>query len=124
MKIVYDKIGSNAKPFELTEDGVHIEGTLHKSGYHRLTLEAQIDGNVDLNCDRCGILYSHNFDNKLRLTISDQLVEDKDNLDIIEFLDGVIDISYILKSEINALKGSYHYCDKCNSDDDDFEIEF
>jgi len=124
MKIVFDKVGSTDKPFEFTEDGVHIIGTLKKSGYHRVLLEAKLDGIVELDCDRCGTSYSHNFDNSLRLTISDQLIEDKDDLDIIEFLDGVVDIAYILKSEINALKGSYHYCDNCNNNDEEFEIEY
>lgn len=124
MKIVFDKVGSTVKPFELKIEDVSLEGTLQKSGYHRVALEAKLDGCIDLDCDRCGSTYTHKLDNELKLSLSDQVSEDKDDLDIIEFLDGVIDLTYILESEINALKGAYHYCDKCDDNDEDFEIEY
>jgi hypothetical protein len=56
--------------------------------------------------------------------LSDQIVQNKDDLDIIEFLDGQIDISYILESEINALKSDYNYCGKCDNGEESFEMEF
>ncbi len=56
--------------------------------------------------------------------MSDLVSEDKVDLDIIEFLDGEIDLSYILESEITSIESSYHYCDKCDNSDEDFEIEF
>lgn len=124
MKIVFDKIGSTAKPFELDLEGVKLEGTLQKSGYHQVTLDARMSGSVELSCDRCGDTFDYDLDNKLRLKLSDQVSEDKDDLDIIEFLDGEIDISYILQSEINTLKSAYHYCDACSDSDEDFEVEF
>jgi len=124
LKIVFDKIGSTAKPFELEVQGVKMAGTLQKSGYHRVLLDAKVSGETELDCDRCGVSYLAPSDYALRLTLSDMVSEDKDDLDIIEFLDGVIDLTYILESEINALKGSYHYCSKCEQSDDDFEIEY
>ncbi len=122
--MVFDKIGSSGKPFELEIEGTKFEGTLQKSGYHRVFLDAKVSGEVVLDCDRCGKTYSQKMDNTLKLTVSDQVIEDKDDLDIIEFLDGVIDLTYIFESEINALKGAYHYCNDCDSDDEDFEVEY
>jgi len=124
MKIVFDKIGSTAKPIEVSSKGVTLEGTLQKSGYHQVTLDAQMRGELELSCDRCGDIYDYRIENKLRLKLSDTVSEDKDDLDIIEFLDGEIDLSYILQSEITSIESSYHYCDKCDNDDEDFEIEF
>ena len=124
MKIVFDKIGSTAKPIEVSSKGVTLDGTLQKSGYHQVTLDAQILGDIELTCDRCGDIYDYKVDNKLRLKLSDLVSEDKVDLDIIEFLDGEIDLSYILESEITSIESSYHYCDKCDNDDEDFEIEF
>jgi len=124
MKIVFDKIGSTAKPIELSSDGVTIEGTLQKSGYHQVTLDTQMYGKIELSCDRCGDTYDYKIDNKLVLKLSDLVSEDKDDLDIIEFLDGEIDLSYILKSEITSIESSYHYCDKCDNSDEEFEVEY
>jgi len=123
MKIVFDKVGSTAKPFELSSRGIKLEGTLQKSGYHQVTLDAQLSGDIELDCDRCGKPYMHNVDSELRLKLSDLVSEDKDDLDIIEFLDGKIDILYILESEITSIESTYHYCDNCDNDDD-FEMEF
>ena len=124
MVIVFDKIGSTAKPIELSSDGIVLEGTLQKSGYHQVTLDAQLSGSIEMTCDRCGDTYDYKVDNRLRLKLSDMISEDKDDLDIIEFLDGKIDILYILQSEINTFKSTYHYCDKCDNDDSGFEVEY
>ena len=83
-----------------------------------------MQGCIDLACDRCGKEYHQNIDQRLKLSLSDQVIEDKDDLDIIEFLDGVIDVAYIIESEINAIEGSFHYCDRCEESEEAFEIEF
>ena len=124
MKIVFDKIGSTAKPIELSSEGIILEGTLQKSGYHQVTLDAQMSGSIELACDRCGNTYDYDMDNKLQLKLSDIVSENKDDLDIIEFLDGKIDLLYILESEITSIESSYHYCDSCDNSDEDFEVEY
>ena len=124
MTIVFDKINSTAKPVGLTSKGVTLEGTLQKSGYHQVTLDATLDGCFNLDCDRCGETYNYNMDGKLKLKLSDLVSEDKVDLDIIEFLDGKIDLLYILESEITSIESSYHYCNNCDNNDENFEIEF
>jgi len=124
MKIVFDKIGSTAKPIELSSEGIMLEGTLQKSGYHQVTLDAQMSGSIELSCDRCGNTYDYDIDNRLQLKLSDIVSENKDDLDIIEFLDGKIDLLYILESEITSIESSYHYCDSCDNSDEDFEVEY
>ena len=124
MKIVFDKIGSTPTPFEFESEGVKLEGTLKKSGYHQVILDAKMSGSIELSCDRCGKTYSYDIDNVLELKLSDIISEDKDDLDIIEFLDGEIDMSYMLQSEINTFKSTYNYCDSCDNSDEDFEVEY
>ncbi|SFV71273.1 hypothetical protein MNB_SV-13-47 [hydrothermal vent metagenome] len=124
MKIFFDKIGSTAKPVEVSSKGISLVGSLQKSGYHRVTLDALLKGDIALDCDRCGESYAYSMDGKLYLKLSDLVSEDKDDLDIIEFLDGKIDVLYILESEITSIEGSYHYCELCDNNDEDFEIEF
>jgi len=124
VKIVYDKIGQTKKPFELSVAGVKLKGTLAKSGYHRLRLEGNLDGEVELSCDRCGEVYQYAMQYPLNLTLSDEVIETKDDLDIIEFIDGVIDLEFIVQSEIASVQNAYHYCEKCENDEEEFEKEF
>jgi len=124
MKILFDKVGSNGKPFDFSSNGMRIEGLLKKSGYHKVSLNAKVSGNVELDCDRCAERFSSSLDSDLKLSLSDEVRKDKDDLDIIEFLDGIIDISYLLDCEIYAQQSTYNYCPKCDSSDEDFELEF
>ena len=124
MQIQFEKISTTPKAFKVETDGVRLEGTLQKNGHSLVLLDAKLQGELSLICDRCGCDHTRSIDTELKLTISDRVSENKDDLDIIEFLDGVIDLSYILESEMNAIKGEYHYCDKCSSGDQTLEIEF
>jgi len=124
MKIVFDKIGSTKKPFKLSVSGISLEGTLVKSGYHRVKLEGELQGSIELTCDRCGKEYQEDMKSPLQLTLSDEVIETEDDLDIIEFIDGVIDLDFIVQSEIASVENSYHYCKKCADDESEFEQEF
>jgi len=124
MKILFDKVGHTIKPLNIDEHGVNFEGKLQKSGYHRLELVGAIKGDVEITCNRCGVSFDSTMESSLKLTISDQIVEDKVDLDIIEFLDGEVDISFILLSEMNTFRSEYHYCDRCDNSDEVFEMEF
>ena len=123
MQMKFDKIGVTPKHFYLNHKDATFEGELQKTGHHRLLLDAVMGGSITLECDRCAESYKVPLCGELKLTISDRMIEDKDDLDIIEFLDGNIDLTYILESEINALKGEYHYCEACAGGSDDFEYE-
>jgi len=97
---------------------------LTKRGYRRVRLEGELEGSIELSCDRCGEEYSYNLNSSLALTLSSEVIETKDDLDIIEFLDGIIDLEFIVQSEIASVQNSYHNCEKCESDDEEFEKEF
>ena len=124
MKIVFDKVGQTPKPFELTVDLVSLKGRLTKRGYRRVRLEGELEGYIELSCDRCGEEYSYNLNSSLALTLSSEVIETKDDLDIIEFLDGIIDLEFIIQSEISSIQNSYHNCEKCESNEEEFEREF
>jgi len=124
VKIDFDKIGSLNKDFSYSSDGVSLIGTLTKLSYHRISLKAKLSGSIDIDCSRCAESIKYILDSNLTFTISDELIKTTDDLNIIEFLDGVIDIKYILDSEINSIKSSYIYCKKCDDSDEEFEFEF
>jgi len=124
MTIRFHKVLQSAKPFHEEADGVIFDGVLQKSASHQVNLDGEIKGTVAVQCNRCGTPFDYLLDTALKLTISDQIIETKDDLDIIEFLDGKIDLAFILQSEINALKSAYHYCEACGQNAEVFEAEF
>lgn len=123
MKIVFDKVGSKEKPFKHNQNGVFLEGTLKRENSNKVTLKALFSGKISLTCDRCAVEYIENINNNLELELYNKVVQDEHNLDIFEFLDGIIDISYILESEVNTIEGAYHYCPKCTNSEEALEIE-
>ena len=124
MQISFEKIGHTPRDIDYICDGVRLTGELVKKRFHQVALNSTLSGDIELCCDRCGKSYTHSIDDEFKITITDEATEDKDDLDIIEFLDGIIDIDYIIKSEINAIEGSFHYCDECIDSEDELEIEF
>jgi len=124
MKILFDKVGSTPKAFEYQHGNVLISGTLTKKSHHSVDMKAHVSGEISLDCVRCGKSFDYNLDNDLDLIISDKVVETQDSLDIIEFLDGVINIEDIVDSEINSLMSEYNYCDDCANSSENFEVEF
>jgi len=124
MKIQFEKVGTAPKPFECTLEGLTLKGTLKKSAYHRVALVSALEGKISFECDRCGKQYAKQVKSPLALTLSDEMCKDKEDLDIIEFLDGVIDLTYILESEMNLQKSTYHYCPECDECEEILEIEF
>jgi len=123
VKIAFDRIGTSPKTFSVQYDQATFEGEMLRKGSHYIDFHGVISGEIDLNCDRCGKAYTHVLNESVALKISDAIVQDKEDLDIIEFLDGVIDVTYIAESEIHALTGDYHFCPKCMQSDTPLEIE-
>jgi uncharacterized metal-binding protein YceD (DUF177 family) len=100
-----------------------MEGQLRKKSMHWVELSAQLRGEIDLDCDRCGLSYPQVLDEPLQLQITDTVAQNKEDLDIIEFLDGMIDVAYIVESEINARIEEYHFCPDCAKNNTPVNIE-
>lgn len=122
MQIAFEKLSSTPKPFELSLLGVSLSGTLHKQHHDTVILDGTLSGALEVSCDRCGISFDIDIEQPLKLELSQHTRQSKDNLDIIEFLDGIIDLEYVLQSEIDSIKSTYHYCKKCDGIDN-FEVE-
>ncbi len=124
VKIAFAKIGKSPKSFAFEKEGVSLSGTLERSGLHRLKMDADFSGERELLCDRCGKRYTHCFSQALEMTLSEETLSTKEDLDIIEFLDGVVDFDYIVESELASLEGAFHFCSACEESSEILEIEF
>jgi uncharacterized metal-binding protein YceD (DUF177 family) len=123
VKIPFGRITATPKPIRLEEEGLVLDGMFHKTSAHCIELNGTLSGRIALVCDRCARTYAMEVDEPLKLRLSDRIVEDKEDLDIIEFLDGTIDVGYIVLSERNALEGDYHFCPACLKTDETLDIE-
>jgi hypothetical protein len=124
MKISFAKTGKTPIEFEETLQGCRLKGSLLKISRHEVELDSTLEGEIEMICDRCGEEYLQRVESPLKLTLSEVAVEGRNDLDIMEFPDGMIDIASIIESEINAMTAEYHYCPVCSKRDEAEELEF
>ena len=124
MKIAFGKVGRSPGKFHHRMEELEISGTLLREGAHEVSMESEIRGEITLICDRCGSEFSEELKIPLNLSLTDQARKVTEDLDTIEFLDGVIDISRLMEGEIASYRTAYHYCPKCREDEREVDIEY
>jgi len=124
MKISFNKVGRSPGEFRLQQEALEIVGTLLREGAHEVELKSSIDGQITLACDRCGEEFTEELHLPLNLTLTDQPRKVTEDLDTIEFLDGVIDIAALMEGEIASYRSAYHYCPACRASESDVDIEY
>ena len=124
MTIPFSHLGLQPKRFDYQLDGEGFSVTL--SGeiirpkiYEMAKLTATLKGRVSLECDRCAATYEEAVDETVTFTLTDTPYKRQEgdtgeqDYDIIEFLDGNVDLDEIIISEINAIRYDYHRCEAC-----------
>jgi len=124
MKIAFSKTGRSPGDFRYAEEALSISGTLQRVEAHRVELQGKIEGELRLECDRCGETFEERIDLPLELHLSDRPLPIGTDLDTVEFLDGMIDIPQLMESEIASYRSSYHYCPKCEAEEREIDLEF
>ncbi len=111
MKIAFRKISSQKTDFSVSYDTITFTGTFKRDSKY-VDIEAEIVGEIEVLCDRCGAEMPLLLDEKVAIKVSDGY-DEGDDLDIIESHDSHVDFDQIAASEIEALKAEYHYCTQC-----------
>ncbi|WP_457606939.1 YceD family protein [Nitratifractor sp.] len=124
MKIAFAKTSRSPKEFRFSKEGAEFSGTLEREEAHRVHLLGKIEGEIALECDRCGAEYRERVALPLDLRLSDRILTLEEDLDIIEILDGTIDMEWLLESEIASYRSTYHYCPQCRVNDRKVDIEY
>ena len=125
MKVPFKNLGYQqqniSRVVKINKDEVTLKATLVKKAHHFVVLEGVLSGQIELVCDSCAKSYQYDLNEEVNLILTDLLYKNsqKDldfeiDYDIIEFLDGNIDIDYIISSELNLIKCDYHKCKQCN----------
>ena len=115
MKIGFNKVGTQAIPFEISKDNLKFSGTLEKFSRSLIELEAKITGELSIPCDICAEEFINTLDESVKFHLSDGIFQDNDDheYDIVEIKDSIIDLDEILDSEVELFKSSYFCCENC-----------
>jgi len=118
MKIVLRKVTSTPFEFSIKPDEISFKGYLEYDKGKLILLNANIEGPLQMQCDRCGDEFCMHLNEKVEFFISDGIYEDEDDdiLDVVESFDGQVDIEELLNSEIELIKSDYHICESCKKE--------
>jgi len=111
MKIAFRKISPQDTDFALTYESVSFKGIFRRTSKY-VDVVASVAGEVNVPCDRCGADVQITLDEEVSVKVCDGYYEGED-LDIIENHESQVDFDQIARSEIEALKAEYHYCEEC-----------
>ncbi len=117
MKIGFNKVGSQAIPFEISQGNLKFTGTLVKFSRSLIELEAKIAGELKISCDLCADEFNNSIDESVKFYLSDGIykIDDDEEFDVVEIDDSMIDLEEILASEIELYKSNYFSCPNCQS---------
>lgn len=125
MKIEFKKIPQEKKEFNTSLNSVKIEGTFCRISPSLVKIEANLIGNIEIDCSRCGALDTLAINEELKLLLSDGVFKgDEGDFLAIEIENSLIDFDEIIQSEVNSVKSDYILCTNCKKDDSLFEKEF
>ncbi|WP_434658428.1 hypothetical protein [Sulfurimonas sp. NW9] len=123
MRIVLRKVTKTPLDFEVTSNEMTFKGFLEYYSAKLILLKASISGTLEKSCDICAQGFNLKVSEEVEFFINDGIYEDDSStlLDVVESLDGNVDLEEILHSEIELIKSDYHSCGNCSKPE---EIEF
>jgi len=115
MQITLRKVTKIPLDFEIKSGKINFKGYLEYHSGKLILLKAKLDGFFEKPCDVCAEEFKMSLDEEVEFFISDGIYEDENNidLDVVESLNGKIDIEELLISEIELIKCDYHSCKNC-----------
>lgn len=117
MKIAFAKISAAPVPFEISRDGLKLSGNLKRKDSKFIECKGEIKGKIPYICDRCGKEFDLDVNESVNLLLSEGVFNDErhESLDFMEFFGTEVDPDEILRSETEAFKSDYFYCEECKN---------
>ena len=117
MKIAFAKISASPVPFEISQNGLKFSGNLKRKDSKFIECKGEIKGKIPYICDRCGKEFDLDVNESVNLLLSEGVFNDEghENMDVMEFFGAEIDVDEILRSETEAFKSDYFYCENCKN---------
>ena len=128
MKIEFRKVPQTPKDFFCESDSVKFLGTFCKISSKLIDIKSTFDGNVEVECCKCGTNFNVPFKEEINFLLSDGVYSSNDERDldkiIVEIDNNLVDFEDILQGEIESFKSDYHTCDSCIKDSTSIELEY
>ncbi|WP_233704394.1 hypothetical protein [Helicobacter cynogastricus] len=120
------KISASPKPIRVEAEGLCLEGELWRVDSKLFLLEGKLCGEMEVACASSGVLFNKTISQKILFCFSDGIYQGTqrqqyiggrlvDTMDIVESLDGCIDLNALLLAEAQSIHSDYHYKDQINS---------
>ena len=109
------KVTKTPLDFEVQSNEITFKGYLKYDSAKLILLKANISGILEKSCDICAQDFNLEINEDVEFFINDGIFEDNTNvlLDVVESLDGKVEMQELLNSEIELIKSDYHSCDDC-----------
>lgn len=119
MKLLLRKVGKTPIDFEIKSEKITFKGYLEYHSGKLILLKGDLQGTVSCECYLCANEFELPVDENIEFFISDGLYKSEDGamVDIIESVDGQIDLNEVLSSEIELIKSDYNSCESCREID-------
>lgn len=114
MKIAFAKISSEALDISHECEGISFTGSLKRKNAEQVLAKGELNGVLSHFCDSCGKPLEIGINESLELILNDGATSAQE-LDIVEFYDGFIDLDELINSEIESIKSDYFYCKECKT---------
>jgi len=124
MEISFLKIKQNPLEINYIDNSASIIGELSRVDRNSVKLNSTFKASVEVICNRCGKEYMVDANYPLELLLSEGRYNSNDEIDVVEFFDGKIDLKYLIESEIASIEEGYNFCESCIDNEDILEIEF
>jgi len=124
MNIQLRKVTSTPIDFEIKSENIAFKGFLQYHSGKLILLHANLSGAMEIECDTCATKFELPLSNDIEFFISDGIYEDEDGieLDVVEALNGSVDMEELLASELELIRSDYHSCPNCKDSELDFEL--
>ena len=115
MKVVLRRVNKTPLDFEVKSNEITFKGYLEYHSGKLILLKAKMSGLVEKPCDICAEEFKLSVDEEIEFFISDGIYEDDADIerDVVESLDGNVDMQELLDSELELIKSDYHSCENC-----------
>jgi uncharacterized metal-binding protein YceD (DUF177 family) len=124
MEISFLKIKQNPLEIDYSKDSTSIVGTLERVNRDSVKLISTFKTSVEVICNRCGKEYMVDANYPLELLLSEGRYNSNEEIDVVEFFEGKIDLKYLADSEIASIEEGYNFCESCIDNEEILEIEF